>query len=84
MRQAIDEDRYQEIDRSNVLPGDVILYLAADGDIEHSGIVVALESVGSVPVPMICSKWGTGAERLHSWSYGPYDPTNVRYYRIIK
>jgi hypothetical protein len=79
----ISDDDYEQVGLDDVLPGDVILYLAADtGDVEHSGLVVKVERIGGVNVPWVCSKWGSGSESVHQWGDSPYDPSNVRYYRI--
>ena len=57
-----------------------------DGDIEHSGIVLEVrQSVGfDIPVPIVCSKWGGGAEVVHVYSDCPYSPVNVRFYRVVR
>ena len=69
------EDEYTEIeDMYDVLPGDIVIYFSANGDPNHSGIVV-----GSGPpliVPHVCSKWANCGEFLHSLHdcppmYGP-------------
>ena len=73
------DDRYVEVDGKQILPGDVILYRASNGDIEHSGVVV--EVVDRLP-PMIYSKWGKAGEFIHSASRSPYDFQHVKYYRI--
>src|SRR5436190_1643621 len=36
----LSDDRYKEVARADVLPGDVVLYYGEDGDIEHSAVVV--------------------------------------------
>src|ERR1043166_3391114 len=77
----IRDDRYEEIaDKANLLPGDIILYYGEDGDIEHSGIIMRLENMGS-PVPIILSKWGMFDEVIHSAFDSPYNKNGIKYYR---
>lgn len=76
------DDDYVEVDRADVLPGDVVVYYQ-NGDLQHSGTVVELGQVGSVPTPRIVSKWGNGQETIHSLNDCPYSTgATVRYYRI--
>ena len=50
----VKEDNYIEIkDIKDVLPGDLILYIDDDGDIEHSGIVVETPAGGHLYSPMV-------------------------------
>lgn len=76
----IQEDKYDEIQKKDTLPGDVVLYISNDGDISHSGIV--LENNPMLVSPMICSMWGFAGEFIH----GLYDcpkiyGTNHKFYR---
>lgn len=77
----IKEDKYFEIRAESVLPGDIIMYLAEDGDVEHSGIVVS-EPDGTSHFPKVWSKWGKYCEILHYANYCPYNLSNIKYYRI--
>lgn len=74
------DDRYERVQPEDTLPGDVILYYSDEGEIEHSGIVI------EVPVrpfpPRILSKWGMGPEVIHPASFCPYEPRDLRYYRV--
>ena len=55
------EDDYVQIKISELLAGDIVLYVR-DGDIEHSGIVVEIVlGMG----PRILSKWGGCHEVIH-------------------
>jgi len=58
------DDRYDQIDRREARPGDVIIY-SRDGEPTHSGIVV--ENEPDLFVPWIWSKWGNGPEVLHKY-----------------
>jgi hypothetical protein len=84
VRKVISEDKYLKVDEKRVMPGDVIVYVsAADGDLEHSGVVVA---VGEPPfnIPQVVSKWGKGFEVVHAANYCPYNYGGAEYYRIVK
>lgn len=72
VRKILHEDCYKPVDLKAVEPGDIIIYVAEDGDIEHSGIVVSKPSDNSFGVPEIWSKWGGFGEVLHFANYGPY------------
>ncbi|MHB1355084.1 MAG: hypothetical protein ACYCZF_03795 [Anaerolineae bacterium] len=74
------DDGYVEIEKGNILPGDIIIYYDNSGDFQHSGIVLCLDK--SVPVPLVLSKWGKYKEVVHWANYCPYNFSNVRYYRI--
>lgn len=79
----LDDDGYTEIERDNVLPGDVILYYNEDGDIEHSGIVISKPDE-HIKIPQVVSKWGRYKEVVHYANDSPYTFANVRYYRVTK
>ncbi len=82
IQRILADDRYEEITRDGVQPGDIILYVSADdGDLEHSGIVIEAPSP-PLFVPRVWSKWGVGAEVTHAANDCPYDFSQVRYYRI--
>ena len=82
IRKVIADDRYERVNRNEVHPGDVILYVSAeDGDIEHSGIIIEPPSE-PLFVPKVWSKWGRGAEVIHWANACPYDFSQAQYYRI--
>jgi hypothetical protein len=78
----IADDNYILLPEEEVLPGDVVLYIDAKGSIEHSGIVVWVPETRSFLKPLICSKWGSYKEAIHSVFDCPYDKLNIRYYRV--
>ncbi|MDR1147947.1 MAG: hypothetical protein LBK66_04885 [Spirochaetaceae bacterium] len=41
VKNILDKDEYMEIEPRKVLPGDIIIYYAEDGDAEHSGVVIS-------------------------------------------
>ncbi len=84
VRRILVEDGYQRIgDVRAVLPGDVAIYVSQDGDIEHSGVVVALEPGMLVATPVIVSKWGAAHEVIHRFNYSPYSSSLVQYFRVV-
>ncbi|SRR6266404_2607399 len=83
VKRIIVEDDYDEIRLDQILPGDVMLYFADDGDVEHSAIIVEKPSV-PFNIPMVCSKWGCHWEVIHWANDCPYNMSQARYYRISK
>ena len=81
INQILDEDGYVEVSASQVLPGDVIIYFAPDGDTEHSGIVVSAPTI-DLGIPQVVSKWGKYSEFVHWANSCPYTFAKARYYRI--
>jgi hypothetical protein len=41
------EDEYADVTIHQVLAGDIIIYTAENGDVEHSGVVVEVKALGS-------------------------------------
>ncbi len=76
------DDAYVDVPEDRVLPGDIILYIGEDGDIEHSGIVVTTPSKDLLRIPMVVSKWGKYREILHLANKCDYNFSNVRYCRM--
>lgn len=83
LEQILNEDGYEEIQPNKVKPGDVIVYYA-DGDFEHSGLVVESPSPSRLNVPMVRSKWAKYKEIIHPGNQRPYHFGNVRYFRVIR
>ena len=63
IRNIIEDDCYELIKENDALPGDVVIYVADDGDVEHSGVVVRAKH--ALELPLVCSKWGKGGEVVH-------------------
>lgn len=79
----IQEDGYRSIQTPDVLPGDVAIYFAHNGGIDHSAIVVSKPD-DLTRVPFVCSKWGViGPEVVHlaTDTTPRYDISDIRYYR---
>lgn len=84
LQMIISDDCYHEVDDSEVLPGDILLYIDESGDIEHSGIVAKLPSPDDVlSIPTIFRKWGKYAEILHKANQCPYNYGRHQYYRKL-
>jgi hypothetical protein len=82
LQRILDEDGYTEVERGNVLPGDIIIYFDNTNDFEHSGLVVSWDK--QLSVPLVVSKWGKFAEVVHWGNQCPYNFANVHYYRLTK
>ena len=79
----LNDDGYTEVDGSEVLPGDIILYYTETGDVEHSGIVVTTPN-DQLGIPKVVSKWGRYREAVHWAHMCPYEFSNMRYYRVTE
>ena len=86
VRRILREDGYRPVPLPEVLPGDVVLYVADDGDIEHSGIVITRPTdhqASPFGIPRVLSKWGTFVERLHWANQCPYNFSRAEYHRFV-
>ena len=84
LRQILKEDGYEEIQKGQVMPGDVIVYYSSDGDFEHSGLVVEPPTRQNLNVPRVRSKWAKYRELIHPANRCPYDFSNAKYFRVSK
>jgi len=75
------EDKYDEVDRNNVMPGDVIIYYDKFDSFVHSGIVVENHHGPMFSVSVV-SKWGGHKEFIHNYVQCPYDSSAIKFYRI--
>ena len=82
VRKILTQDAYQKVDRSAILPGDIVVYIGPDGDIEHSGVVMDVDKSMLIPIPKVLSKWGVAHEVVHRLTDCPYASTNVEFYRV--
>ena len=83
LKQIMDDDRYIEINESEVLPGDVIIYYDEKNVPEHSGLVIREPAKSKLKVALICSKWGGFGEVVHEAHYGPYCKGASRFFRVL-
>jgi hypothetical protein len=79
VRTIVGDDCYVAVGENDAMPGDIVVYVAEDGDVEHSGVVVR-EKIG-LELPLICSKWGKGGEVIHPVHKTPYSK-NYDYFRV--
>jgi hypothetical protein len=79
----LQQDGYRVIPLSAVLPGDIAIYYAEDGTIDHSAVVVSKPDA-ITHIPFVYGKWGViGPEVFHLATEGPdYAISDIRYYRI--
>ena len=81
------DDGYTEVTPDQALPGDVVLYYNAKGEITHSGIITTSPSQGLCGFPWVVSKWGMLNE-VHHLAYDvppAYQPVdNLHYWRMTK
>ena len=83
VRRILQEDGYVRLGNlSDVVAGDIVLYIGDDGGIEHSGLVV--ECPALLPkIPRVLSKWGLGREFIHPFNYCPY-PLVFEFHRLVR
>lgn len=77
----LEDDGYEGVEKSDLMPGDIILYRGDKGDIEHSGMIVDVPD-GNFGIPRIISKWGKFQERIHMANQCPYNYLSVTFHRI--
>ena len=83
IRMIFADDKYQLINPTEVLEGDVVAYVDSHGDIVHSGVVISPSTETGPSV--ILSKWGYGPEVLHSVNDVPpvYRKARIEYYMCL-
>jgi hypothetical protein len=74
-------DGYLPIREQPVQVGDIAAYLDETGDVEHTGIVCEIDSMGIVPVIWVWSMWGGLGEFRHRATQSPYSQT-IQYWRL--
>ena len=82
VHRILNDDSWIEVPEGpDVLAGDLVVYYSEDGDANHSGIVV--QCCPPLYVPVVCSKWGSSGEFVHSVRYYPNDMYGpfVKFYR---
>ena len=77
----LQDDSYEEVPQSVVLPGDIILYFGEGNEgVIHSGVVVEVSQFLR-GIYKIYSKWAQSAEFLHWAHQTPYG-YNVKLFRV--
>lgn len=84
VRMILEDDGYVKIDQVNAMPGDVVLYIGPDGDVDHSALLVQTAAQSVTAIAVVVSKWGNFVEFMHSLSQCPYESENVEYWRLGK
>lgn len=67
VRMILEDDGYQQVERSEVHLGDVVVYTDEPGDVSHVGVVAELRSearTGDVEITVM-SQWGHDGEYVH-------------------
>lgn len=76
------DDRYVRIQKANVLPGDIVIFVHPNGDMEHSAVVIVPPSESITGYPKVIGKWGNFTEFVHYANDSDYDVSDLRYYRV--
>jgi hypothetical protein len=84
LRLILSDDNYEELKNNEALPGDIIVYFDAKGEIEHTGIVLTEPQLEVSGFPDVFSKWGKYHELIHAANNCPYNWGNIKYFRIRK
>jgi hypothetical protein len=82
VRMILNDDGFVKIAPEQSLPGDVVLYVADDGDVEHSAVLVTPARDSLSRWPVVVSKWGNFTEYVHDLHLCPYNAMSVEYWRI--
>jgi hypothetical protein len=82
VRAILNDDGYVKVDPADALPGDVVLYVAEDGDVEHSALLITAAHKSDSGWPMVVSKWGNFTEFFHPLRACPYPSPHIEYWRI--
>ncbi len=69
------DDGFREVELSEALPGDIVIYRYGNGRVEHTGVVVWVEENETVRLPWVVSKWGNLGEYIHRFNNSPYRGT---------
>ena len=79
IEELLRRDRYRQSTKPQI--GDVIIYRRANGEIDHSGIVCYVETIGKEAVVKVWSAWGSLGEFIHHQFDTPYDGA-TEYWRL--
>jgi hypothetical protein len=81
---AIDDllakDEYERVPAPQV--GDIVIYRSDSHEVEHSGFVSRIETIGSTSKLFVCSKWGALEEYEHLEHGCPYSDCSIEYWRL--
>lgn len=82
IRAMMSQDGYSRIHKHTALPGDIVIYVGENGDLEHSGVVVTRPTQETLYNMKVLSKWGSAHEVVHDLGDCPYDSTRLEFYRL--
>jgi len=86
IQSILDDDGYKVVGDGEVSVGDIVVY-SEYGDFSHSGIVTRVDSIGSVKIVWVLSKWGRAHEVVHKLRECPYAShadVQIRFWRIVR
>ena len=76
------QDGYSPVAKHDALPGDIVIYIGENGDLEHSGVVLTRPTVETLYNMKVLSKWGNAHEVVHDLGDCPYDSTLLEFHRL--
>jgi hypothetical protein len=82
VRMILHDDGYVKVDAAKAMSGDIVLYVAPDGDVPHSAVLVTTANESLTGFPVVVSKWGSFIEFVHDVPHCPYDSSNIEYWRL--
>lgn len=84
VRRILNDDDYSSVLPSDVIAGDVVIYVSEGGDIDHSGIVLDTSQALIGGGVKVLSKWGKAHEVVHMVRDCPYGDMKLEFYRVCK
>jgi len=74
------EDQYDPVSLSQV--GDIVVYRRSTGEVDHTGFVSRVDSLGSQPIVWVWSMWGGLGEFEHRVEHSPYNDCTPEFWRL--
>lgn len=74
-------DRYEHV-QPPVRVGDIVIYRQGNGEIEHTGLVSRIDTLGNQAVIFVRSKWGALEEYEHHERQCSYGDCRIEYWRL--
>ncbi len=78
----LQEDLYERVN-SQPQVGDVVVY-RGNREIEHTGYVVNVDSLGGLETVWVWNKWGALEECVHPANTSPYEDCTIEYWRLVQ
>jgi hypothetical protein len=79
----LDEDVYERVSPPPQI-GDIIVYRGRNGEIDHTGYVIGVDSIGGTGIAVVWSKWGALGEYVHRETVSPYKECETEYWRLAQ